>query len=89
MILEAILKVFSKIVTTLFSFIKLPDMPAEVTEAIDFVFVYIKQGINFILLPFSPTFLKVLLPLVLVVANFERLYHFVLWIIKKLPFSID
>lgn len=89
MIIESILQIFGKIITTLFSFINLPDMPAEVEEAINFVFVYIEEGINFILLPFSPTFLKVLLPLVIVVANFEHLYHFVLWIIKKLPISID
>lgn len=33
--------------------------------------------------------IKVLVPLVIIVVNFDKIYHFIMWLIKKLPLSID
>ena len=33
--------------------------------------------------------IKILVPLVVVVYNFEHIYHFAIWLIKKIPLSID
>ena len=33
--------------------------------------------------------IKILVPLVVIAYNFEHIYHFVIWLVKKIPLSID
>ena len=81
MIIEAIIN----LITTLLKFIlnllpSVPDLPSSIMTSLDNVTNTIFSQIDTI---------KLLVPLVVVAYNFEHIYHFVMWLIKKLPLSIN
>jgi len=66
----------------------LPSMPDGVVSALNqffnAVFDYGWNGACFFL---PMDFVLVLLPLVLLVTNFEHVYHLVMWVLRKIPFA--
>ena len=64
----------------------LPSIPAEVVGALDTflnaIFSYGWGGACFFL-PMS--YVMVLLPLVILVMNFEHVYHLIMWVLRKIP----
>ncbi len=88
MILEGILNALKKVIFTLFSWIDLPNM-ADYGTGFEDAFALIgdmlesSQGIINLFLPWS--IVKFGLPIVIVVMNFEHIYNFVMWIVKKIP----
>lgn len=90
MILEAILN----LVRLLLQFIcaLLPDIPdIEVSLLEDLTHYFDLIFDNLDLLPFfiDINTVQVLVPLVLIVINFEHIYHFAIWVLKKLPLGIS
>lgn len=90
MILEAILNLVRLLLQFIFAL--LPDIPdieisllEDLTSYIDLIFD------NLELLPFfiDINTIQVLVPLVLIVINFEHIYHFAIWVLKKLPLGIS
>lgn len=88
MILEGILNALKKVIFALFSWIDLPNM-SDYGTGFDDAFALIgdmlesSQGIINLFLPWS--IVKFGLPIVIVVMNFEHIYSFVMWVIKKIP----
>lgn len=64
----------------------LPDMPESVVEFlntfIDLVFV---NGWNAVCFFIPINLVKILLPLVLIVVNFEHAYQVIMWVLRKIP----
>lgn len=90
MILETILNLIK--VFLQFFFGLLPDVPSLELTLLDSLTQYINMIFtNTGLLGFFVRIstIKALVPLIIIVINFEHIYHFALWVIKKLPFSID
>lgn len=85
MIISALLSVVETLVQLLFGWVQLPQVPAEVTSVVDSVFGYMEQGIGILWLFVPQGLVKVLLPLVVVVVNFDHLYKLGIWILKKIP----
>ena len=65
----------------------LPAMPDSVVSALDLFFTNIFEygwtGACFFL---PMDYVLVLFPLVLIVSNFEHVYHLVMWVLRKIPF---
>lgn len=64
----------------------LPSIPESLASSIDVFFALIFD--NLALLGFFlpiPT-AKLILPLMILIINFEKVYTFVLWILRKIPF---
>ena len=75
-----------------FIFALLPDIPNFNISLLDSLTQYINLIFDNVgLLGFFVRIstIKTLVPLVIIVINFERIYHFVIWIVHKLPISID
>ncbi len=90
MIIEALLNLIMLLLKGVFAL--LPDLPqlpdtliGYVNTALDYVFNNVGL-LNFFI---SVDMIKILVPLLLLVINFEHIYDFIMWVIKKLPFSID
>ena len=82
MILDVIYNVFKLLTTP----INIPEMPDEVLTYIDMAFDTISAGAG-ILANYTPlTYLLVLFGIILVMDVAIALYHFVMWVIKKIPF---
>ncbi len=90
MIIEAIIN----LITTLLKFIlnllpSVPDLPLSIMTSLDNVTNTIFSHLDLLGLFVRIDTIKLLVPLVVVAYNFEHIYHFVMWLIKKLPLSIN
>ena len=91
MIIETFLDLIYQLNNFIFSMLpSLPQMPDTITSALDnflnLIFEY--AGLIGILLPLD--LVKVILPLSIIVINFEHIYGLILWVLKKIPFlSMD
>lgn len=67
----------------------LPTMPADVVTAINAYLQLVFD--NVVILPFffPVSFAAGMLPVVLILANWKRLYHFIMWVWHKVPISSD
>ena len=64
----------------------LPDFPEDLVNSVEAFFSLIFDNLSvlgfFIPLPT----IKILIPLVLLVINFEDVYAFIMWLLRKIPF---
>ena len=64
----------------------LPDMPEEVVAVLDEFFDLIfTNGWSIACFVIPMDFALMLLPLVILVVNFERVYHLIMWVLRKIP----
>lgn len=88
MIIKGILDIIFGLLKVLFGWIDLPDMPEAITNVIDQVIGYIKDGLPVIWVFFDKDVVSVVLVLVLAIVNFDKLYYFIMWLLKKLPIGV-
>lgn len=86
MIIEGILN----IVTGLLYFVldllpNIPNLPQELTGAITTVLDLIFDNVGLLDLFLPLNIVKIIIPLWLVVDNFDKIYSIAFWIIKKIP----
>lgn len=87
MILESVMSLVRVLLDTVFAF--LPNVPDFDITLLDSLTTYINMIFdNLGLLGFfvRVSTIKVLTPLVIIVVMFEDIYHFILWVLKKIPF---
>lgn len=90
MIIKGLFELFYSMITAVFSFVNLPQLPEEVQSVVDSLFQFMGQGINLIGFFCHPSLIKVLVPLTIVFLNFEKLYKLVMFVLRKIPFiNID
>lgn len=90
MILEAIMNLVKVLLNVVFAL--LPDVPNLDITLLDSLTQYINMIFNNLgLLGFFVRIstIKALVPLVIIAINFEDIYHFVMWVVKKLPLSTE
>lgn len=86
LILESVFNLFSSAIKLIFGWINLPDLPGDVEVVIDQLFTYMESGLGFVFLFFNMDLVKIMLPFVIVVANFEKVYKLVMYVLRKIPF---
>lgn len=86
MIIESVLNLFSSALKLIFGWITLPSLPAEIETIISQLMDYLETGMVFIFLFFDMNLIRILLPLVLVVANFDKAYKLAMFVLRKIPF---
>ena len=89
MILETILNLLQKVFFALFNWLNVPAMPAEVIAAITGFFDLLEYGTGFIGF-FLPA--KIVVPFFVVffaIFAVDHGYPFIMWIIRKIPVSIN
>lgn len=74
------------IIQFVFSWINIPSFPAELTASIDNFLDLIFDNLSLLGFFIRPTTLKVVIPVLLIVINFELIYKLIMWIVRKLPF---
>lgn len=90
MILEAVFNLIKGILNILFGILPtIPNLPDNLHNSISSFFDLIFENATLLGLFVRIDTLKVLLPIVIVIMSFDKLYKFTMWIIKKLPFSIS
>lgn len=85
MIIELLLTAFFNIISLLFAPINIPSIPDDVFSYIETFISYIATG-KAILATFAPIdYFLILFGIVIVIEAAILIYHFVMWILKKIP----
>lgn len=87
MIIAGLMNIFKKLIFILFGWINLPSLPDALIDSlnsyIDLLFIN-ASVVGFFIRPIT---LTILLPLVILTINFQKIYDFTMFIIRKLPFT--
>lgn len=90
MILELIITGITAVLKIVLGILpNIPQLPDNITGSINRVMNVIFENVGLLGIFVRISTIKLLVPLVIIVVNFEHIYHFVMWIIKKLPLSIN
>lgn len=85
MIVEAVLNLLKGVITTVFGI--LPNIPTlEVQNTINEYFSLIFSNLSLLGIFVRVDTLKLLIPVIIVIWNFEHIYNLTMWILKKIPF---
>lgn len=85
MIIQALLNVVKFLINIIFGWVHLPAVPDQIVLVVDRVFLYVKSGLGILWLFVPYELVKVMIPLVVAVVNFDKLYSFAVWVLKKIP----
>lgn len=83
---DSIMGFLYNIVQIAFGWINLPDFPVDLTNSIDGFLDLVFDNLSLLGFFIRPSTLKLVVPLLLIVINFELIYKLVMWIVRKLPF---
>ena len=86
MILEAVFNLISGLVKIVFGWINLPDLPGSITSVIDELFALISGSVGIIGIFVDLNMVKILFPVLLIVINFDDVWKFTMFILRKIPF---
>ena len=90
MIFNVLLTILLGLVNLIFSWLpSLPQVPQDFNNAVSnfFDLIFSNSGLVSFFLPMQ--LVKIALPIVLILINFKYIYHIAMWVIRKLPWSID
>ena len=89
MLTEALINAGMFLLDVLLNFLDLlPDMPPELVSVLDEFFDLIfTNGWSIACFVIPMDFALILLPLVILVVNFERVYHLIMWVLRKIPIA--
>lgn len=90
MIIELLFNLIKFILDFLFNLLpNIPSFSSNLANSLDSYLDLIFSNLSLLGFFVDIALIKVLVPLIIIVINFEHIYHFSLWVIKKLPFSIN
>lgn len=91
MIVELFIKLISTFVLFIYSLLpNIPVFPQTLLNSVNKVFDIIFSNLTLLPMFIRIDTIKTLVPLLIVVVNFEYIYNFVMWLLRKIPgFSIS
>lgn len=89
MIIEGIMNLCTGIIQLLFSWINLPSFPENAQKAIDTYLGYVFDNLDFLSFFINVSTLKTISLIAIVLFSFEHIYKIMMWIVRKIPLSID
>lgn len=89
MILQLIITLCTGIVQLLFSFVNLPQFPDSAKTAINTYLGYIFDNLDFLSFFVNTSTLKTIAIVAIALFAFEHVYKILVWVIHKIPLSIE
>lgn len=86
MIIKGLFSLIISLLNVVFGWVNFPAMPEVVDTAFQTLLQYMTAGIGFVWLIVPRELVLVVVPVVLVLSNFDKLYSVVMWVLKKIPF---
>ncbi len=75
-----------RIIQLAFSWINIPSFPSGLAGSIDSFLSLVFDNLSLLGFFIRPATIRLVVPVLLVVINFELIYKLVMWIVRKLPF---
>lgn len=89
MIVETIINALFSLVQLIFGWIDLPDMPSTITSVVDELFSLFSGAIGLLGMFVDLSFVAVLVPVLILVINFDKVYRLTMFILHKLPIGLN
>lgn len=86
MILEAILNLVKNLLFICFGWINIPAFPEGLSSSIDTFLNLIFDNITLLGFFIRPATLTIVIPILIILLNFEEVYKITMWILRKIPF---
>lgn len=86
MITQFLVDMIFSLLQIIFGWFSLPDLPAELMANINSFLDLIFQNLSLLGLFVRQQTILIIIPVVIAIIGFERIYMFVMWILKKIPF---
>ena len=86
MIIEGLFELIFSLFEIIFSFIELPALPVQIQNVIDRAMSYMLGGIGFLKVFIDFNFLGMLVPIVIIIINLDKIWKLVMFILRKIPF---
>ena len=86
MVIKTLFYLVMALLNLLFGWVNFPAMPAEIDEAFTTLIQYITAGIGFVWLIVPRPMVLAVIPIILILSNFDKLYGVLMWILRKIPF---
>ena len=86
MIIKGLFELVFGLLQIVFAPINLPDLPSAVQNVVDKFVSLITSVIGLVGVFVDMELLKVLIPIVIVIANLDKLWNMIMFILRKIPF---
>lgn len=86
MIVKGLCELVYSLLAIVFSPVQLPQMPEGVQNVFDELLEVLKGSVGLASVFLDFNVVKWLIPVVLVVANFEKVWNMIIFILRKIPF---
>lgn len=86
MIIEFILDLLLDLLTFIFSPVSIPALPAEVSDIFEQFKDVLIGGVGFVGVFVDLEVLRALIPVVLAIANFDKIWPLIMFVLRKIPF---
>lgn len=85
MILQALLNLVFGLLKVCFGWINLPAFPEGLKTSIDTFLSLIFDNLTILGFFIRPITITVVIPILIILLNFDNVYKFTMWILKKIP----
>lgn len=86
MIVESIVTSVISVIAGLFNLLPdLPDLPSTFSDNIPDVVEFLQRPMNFLKYIYGDVYFSALIVLLVLMFNFQHIFHFSQWILRKLP----
>lgn len=85
MIIEAILNLLKVLIFTVFGWINIPQFPESITTSLNSFLDLIFNNISLLGFFIRGSTIKIVIPILIILINFDKVYKFTMWILKKIP----
>lgn len=69
-----------------FGWINLPPIPSEISNSINSFLDLIFDNLSLLGFFVRPMTLKIVIPILIILLNFDLIYKIVMWLVRKIPF---
>lgn len=85
MIIELILNLLKGLLFICFSWINIPGFPEEMLSSLYTFLDLIFDNLTLLGFFIRPITLSIVIPLLIILINFDKVYKFTMWILRKIP----
>lgn len=90
MILNVIIEMLAILVTSIFGILpNLPKIPETLDTILSIFQEYVAFASSFLVKILGLDFLQIVIPIIILLVNFNWIYHLAIWIIRKLPIGVQ
>ena len=86
MILETILNLIMSLLQLVFGWINIPNLPDSLITNIDTFLNLLFDNVSLLGFFVRPSTLTLVIPILIILINFDQVYKFTMWLLRKIPF---